>query len=101
MANRYENIKQITTMDGITYKSNTIYPEVPLSENDFYVITSAGDRYDTLAQQFYNDYSLWWIIAAANNSQQASLNVEPGVQIRIPANPSQIVSQFNQVNKTR
>jgi hypothetical protein len=101
MANRYENIKQITTMDGITYRSNTIYPEVPLSENDFYVITSAGDRYDTLAQQFYNDYSLWWIIAAANNSQQASLNVEPGVQIRIPANPSQIVSQFNQVNKTR
>ena len=101
MANRYENIKQITTTDGITYKSNTIYPEVPLSENDFYVITSAGDRYDTLAQQFYNDYSLWWIIAAANNSQQASLNVEPGVQIRIPANPSQIVSQFNQVNKTR
>ncbi len=101
MANRYENIKQITTMDGITYKSNTIYPEVPLSENDFYVITSAGDRYDTLAQQFYNDYSLWWIIAAANNSQQASLNVEPGVQIRIPANQSQIVSQFNQVNKTR
>jgi hypothetical protein len=101
MANRYENIKQITTMDGITYRSNTIYPEAPLSENDFYVITSAGDRYDTLAQQFYNDYSLWWIIAAANNSQQASLNVEPGVQIRIPANPSQIVSQFNQVNKTR
>jgi len=101
MANRYENIKQITTTDGITYKSNTIYPEVPLSENDFYVITSAGDRYDTLAQQFYNEYSLWWVIAAANNSQQASLNVEPGVQIRIPANQSQIISQFNQVNKTR
>lgn len=101
MANRYENTKQFTTIDGITYRANTVYPEVPLSENDFYVITSAGDRYDTLAQQFYNDYSLWWIIAAANNSQQASLNVEPGVQIRIPTNPSQIVSQFNQVNKTR
>ena len=101
MANRYENIKQLTTTDGITYKTNTIYPEVPPSENDFYVITSTGDRYDTLAQQFYSDYSLWWIIAAANNSQQASLNVEPGVQIRIPANPSQILVQFNQVNKTR
>lgn len=99
--NRYENIKQLTTTGGITYKTNTIYPEVPPSENDFYVITSAGDRYDTLAQQFYSDYSLWWIIAAANNSQQASLNVEPGVQIRIPANPSQILAQFNQVNKTR
>lgn len=99
--NRYENIKQFITTDGITYRTNAIYPEVPLSENDFYVITTAGDRYDTLAQQFYSDYTLWWIIAAANNSQQAALTVEPGVQIRIPANPSQIVSQFNQVNKTR
>lgn len=99
--NRYENIKQITTVGGIAYRTSTVYPEVPLSENDFYVITSAGDRYDTLAQQFYSDYSLWWIIAAANNSQQAALTMEPGVQIRIPANPSQIVSQFNQVNKNR
>jgi hypothetical protein len=101
MANRYENIKQFNTMDGITYKSNAIYPEVPLSENDYYIITTAGDRYDTLAQQFYNDYSLWWIIAAANNSEQGALNVEPGVQLRVPFNPSEILNQYNQVNRNR
>jgi hypothetical protein len=101
MANRYENIKQFNTSDGITYRSNAIYPEVVLSEKDYYIITTAGDRYDTLAQQFYNDYSLWWIIAAANNSEHGSLNVEPGVQLRVPFNYTEIISQYNQVNKNR
>jgi hypothetical protein len=101
MANRYRDIKQFTTTDGITYKANSIYPEIPLSDKDYYVITTAGDRYDTLAYQFYNDTSLWWIIASANNSQQASLVVEPGVQIRIPYDKTIALDLYNQVNKTR
>ena len=101
MANRYRDIKQFNTSDGITYKANSIYPQVPLSDKDYYVITTAGDRYDTLAYQFYNDTSLWWIIAAANNSQQASLVVEPGVQIRIPYDKTIALDLYNQVNKTR
>jgi hypothetical protein len=101
MANRYRDIKQFTTTDGITYKANSIYPEVPLSDKDYYVITTAGDRYDTLAYQFYNDVSLWWIIASANNSQQASLAVEPGVQIRIPHDKTVALDLYNQVNKSR
>jgi len=101
MANRYENIKQFKTSQGVTYKANAIYPEVAPTSEDYYIIASAGDRYDILAQQFYNDHSLWWIIASANNSQHASLNLTPGAQIRIPANPSQIINQYIQVNKNR
>jgi hypothetical protein len=101
MANRYRDIKQFNTSDGITYRANSIYPQVPLSDKDYYVITTAGDRYDTLALQFYNDTSLWWIIAAANNSEQASLVVEPGVQIRIPYDKTIALDLYNQVNKTR
>lgn len=101
MANRYRDIKQRTTSDGVTYTVNTIYPEIPLSEEDFYVISTGGDRYDTLAQQFYSDYTLWWVIAAANNSERASLVVQPGVQLRIPANKARILELYRQVNKTR
>ena len=72
---------------------------MPLSGNDYYVITTAGDRYDTLAQQFYNDYSLWWIIAAANNSERASLVVQPGIQLRIPTDIENIISNFNSTNR--
>ena len=101
MANRYRDIATSTTSDGIEYTTNPIYPEIPLSENDFYIISSQGDRYDTLAQQFYSDYTLWWIIAAANNSQRASLVVQPGVQLRIPTDKDKIIQVYNQFNKKR
>ena len=42
------------------------YPNIPLQFSDNYVITTIGDRFDLLAQQYYNDSSLWWIISIAN-----------------------------------
>ena len=95
------SIARSRTTDGIEYINNPIYPEITLSENDFYVISAEGDRYDTLAQQFYSDYTLWWIIASANNSERASLVVEPGVQLRIPADKDRILQAYNQFNKKR
>jgi len=96
--NRYENTPKLTSPSGKIYKKNVIYPEVPLSGRDYYLVTTAGDRYDTLAQQYYNDYRLWWIIAAANNSERASLVVEPGVQIRIPVDLENIIRDFRKMN---
>ena len=34
------------------------YPEIPLSINDIYLITTTGDRLDLLANQFYKDVEL-------------------------------------------
>jgi hypothetical protein len=101
MANRYRDIQHFKTTDGIEYITNPIYPDIPLSDRDYYVISTGGDRYDTLARQFYNDHTLWWIIAMANNSERASLIVEPGVQLRIPADKDRIVDLYTQVNKNR
>ena len=96
---RYENIKVLQSPEGKQYRATTIYPETPISENDYYIITTAGDRYDTLADQFYSDHTLWWVIASANNSQRASLIVEPGIQIRIPGNIDTIINNYNTINK--
>ncbi|CAB4124707.1 hypothetical protein UFOVP54_22 [uncultured Caudovirales phage] len=96
---RYENIKALQSPEGKQYRATTIYPETPISENDYYIITTAGDRYDTLADQFYSDHTLWWVIASANNSQRASLIVEPGIQIRIPGNIDTIINNYNKINK--
>ncbi len=101
MARRYKTIEQLKTEDGKRYYVNVVYPDVPVTEDDFYVITTGGDRYDTLALQFYGDKSLWWIIAIANNSKKDSLVVQQGVQLRIPANPYQIRGLFENLNKTR
>ena len=98
MANRYNTVG-ITKINGKQVYKNIKYPEIPLNENDIYVYTTLGDRLDILAKQFYQDPSLWWIISITNNNlPQNSLIVTPGLQIRIPSNPSEILSQFNLLN---
>lgn len=96
---RYLKITQ-TRYDGKTSYQTTKYPQVAPSANDTYVITTLGDRYDILAQQYYNDSTLWWIIAIANPTQaQDSYAVAPGQQIRIPGNPQQILASYNDLNQ--
>ncbi len=73
--------------------------KIPLNENDIYVITTVGDRFDLLAQQYYGDSSLWWVISIANEElKQNSLVPPPGGQIRIPYNPTEVVNEFNRIN---
>ena len=98
---RYEDIEKRKSLDGKVYKRNTIYPEIPPSIDDIYIKTTGGDRYDTLALQFYGDSSLWWIISSANNSERASLVVKPGVQLRIPGDAQAALQLFDSVNADR
>jgi hypothetical protein len=98
--NRYQNIPQ-TKIDGkIVYKTSR-YPEIPLSPDDIYVYTVQGDRFDILAQQFYQDSSLWWVISIANANilNQSSLVIPGGIQIRIPASYIDVVRSFNSINQ--
>jgi len=99
--NRYSNIQTFKTETGKRYRENVIYPSIPVSEEDVYLISTAGDRYDTLALQYYKDSSLWWIIASANNSMNGSLIPTPGVQLRIPADHGLALRLFQQVNSAR
>ena len=99
--NRYSNIKMKVDREGKKYRRNLIFPEIPESLNDLYLITTAGDRFDTLALNYYKDSSLWWIIAGANNSKKDSLVVQPGIQIRIPMDIQAVLDAFNSVNNDR
>jgi len=98
MASRYKDLRRFKNDQGKEYITNPIYPTIPPSPDDFYVLASEGDRYDTLALDFYGDSKLWWIIASANIMTKASLAVEPGIQIRIPASKEQAIQLYEQVN---
>jgi hypothetical protein len=65
MASRYENNQTKKLTDGRTVYRSRVYPEIPLRDDDIYVASETGDRLDTLAYQYYNDSSLWWIIASS------------------------------------
>jgi len=96
--NRYQTIPTLKINNKPVYRT-VKYPEVPLDENDIYVTTVQGDRFDILANQFYQDQSLWWVISIANNFlPQNSLLIPEGIQIRIPNNISLIIDSYNKLN---
>ena len=76
------------------------YPEIPLSPNDVYITTTIGDRLDLLANQFYKDVDLWWIIATANPNivRRDGFNLKGGLELRIPSNYSKIINDFRKLN---
>ena len=94
MASRYENNEFKVTTDGRRVYRSRIYPKIPLRDDDIYVATETGDRLDTLANQYYNDSSLWWIIASANNLHNAPFGLEDGTILRIPTNYIEILNNF-------
>lgn len=99
---RYQNIKVVKNkQEGNQYYTNNIYPQIPLSNDDNYVITVLGDRLDLLAFDFYGDTSYWWVIASANSLPGDSLYLEPGSQIRIPVDLSSILNQYRYENNVR
>lgn len=99
---RYQNILTVKQgVKGSEYFTNNVYPDIPISEDDDYIITVAGDRLDLIASAFYGDVSLWWIIASANALPGDSLYPEPGTQLRIPLNVMAIVNQYKETNVLR
>ncbi len=105
--NRYADIKVLQTLNndlrtrGIKYKETAQYPIIPQQENDIYAITEWGDRFESLAFQFYGDVTLWWVIAISNPNivDFSSIFIPVGSQIRIPQNISPIIDSFNELNR--
>jgi hypothetical protein len=100
MSTRYTYTNKKTDSDTNTmYMESTIYPKIEPKDTDFYIIASAGDRLDLLANVYYKDPSMWWIIAVANNLNDANFFVEVGTQLRIPADVSDILNNLYKINK--
>lgn len=94
MASRYDdNIKKKLDDGRIVYKTR-LYPNIPLKDDDIYIVTQTGDRLDTVAYQYYGDQSLWWIIATANNIHDASFGVDDGTILRVPKDYINVINQF-------
>ena len=100
---RYSSTDILKTANtNIPYYKGKFYPDIPLSETDEYVITTVGDRLDSLAYSYYLDATLWWVIAAANNNiTKGALYPEPGTQLRIPTDINAVLDLYNQFNQAR
>lgn len=96
--NRYQNIN-IKKQNGRQVYVTTRYPDIPLSSDDIYIHSRQNDRFDILANEFYQDKSLWWVISIANPIvPQNTLVIPEGIQIRIPSNPSLVIDNYKKLN---
>ena len=99
MASRYQTIPLIkASVTGSVYYQTNIYPEIQPTNADYYVITTVDDRLDLIAYDFYQDSTLWWVIASANALPGDSMYPPVGMQLRIPTNIQGVLSSYNIAN---
>lgn len=95
---RYQFTPTEKRYDGKNVYRTTYYPDIPESEDDFYITVSQVEYLDSLAKKYYGDENLWWIIARANNLPGYKLSITTNKQIRIPANVSLILNELKNIN---
>ena len=76
----------------------TIYPKIPIKDSDIFIYPKFGDRLDNLAHKYYDDVSLWWIIAKANDLDEAHIGLEVDKQIRIPMDIEPILNKLKEMS---
>ena len=91
---RYESNQVLNIGVGKRTLKSNIYPAIPKTITDIYIISNSGDRLDLLANRYYGDQTLWWIIATANNLGATGLIVPPAKQLRIPTNIDSIIETY-------
>ena len=66
-------------------------PEELVDNIDFFLYNfKQGDRFFKLAQRFFNDANLWYLIALLNR-KPTEAHVKPGEKIKIPTNIAQAI----------
>ena len=104
MPSRYTTIREkIDTYTKNRHYVNVVYPSIPPTLDDIYIITRVGDRLDLLAHSYYGDEKLFWIISRANPDlvRRDSIYCDPGLQIRIPGNINKVINDFEGLNRVR
>ena len=95
---KYQKIKKDSS-DGRRKLSTTHYAKIESKNNDIIYRVKYGDSYSTLAHRFYQDQSLWWVIARANKEFKGNIRPKVGQKLIIPNDLSTILANLNRDNK--
>lgn len=78
---------------GFTYWDTFELPTIPIQTDDIQYTVRSTDRIDLLANRFYGDPVLWWVIAVANDMEFLPNDLLSSEVIRIPA-PRYVAQQL-------
>lgn len=76
---------EVGILDGVEFWDLLDLPDLPEQVDDISYQVQGGDRIDRLANRFYGDSVLWWVIAAANGFEIIPTALNDGAFIRIPS----------------
>lgn len=79
------NLTDLRRIDGITFWDTVSLPPATPRPDDISYVVRDGDRIDILAQRFYQEPSLWWVIAWANDMEVVPTDLKKGQEILIPS----------------
>jgi len=95
---RYENQEIRNDKRRGRVYTTTITPKPQDVIGTIRIETEPGDRLDTLANRFYDDSTLWWIIARANGLGKGDFSVPNGKVLEIP-NPREINTYLRRLDE--
>jgi len=97
---RYATARVLRDDNGQRRLSSIIMPTPQRNQDDVFIQITSPDRLDKLAQLFYKDANLWYVIAAANGLGKGSWMVPAEIILRIP-NINNIQNIINNANIER
>ena len=80
-------------VDGFTFWDLLDLPAFVSRPGDMKCTPTSNDRIDLIANSYYRDPNLWWVIAWANNMEILPTDLKVNVQIVIP-DPNYILNNF-------
>ena len=97
---RYSNTRIKRKQDGDRVYSYTLYPKIAVKNSDIFITPTYGDRLENLANDYYQDPSLWWIIAQANGIKGFTALYPKNFkgELRIPTQIQDIINEFQSMN---
>jgi hypothetical protein len=72
-------------VDDVEFWDTLVLPDPVSRQDDIIHVVSQTDRIDLIADRYYQDAGLWWVIAWANNLDILPTDLNEGAQIRIPS----------------
>ena len=98
---RYTDTRIKRNKDFNRVYSYTLYPKIPIKNSDIFIAPTYGTRLDILANEYYKDPTLWWIIAQANGIKGFTVLYTENFkgQLRIPTEIQDILNEFSSMNR--
>jgi nucleoid-associated protein YgaU len=79
------NNSTLILVDGVEFWQTPNLVTIPQSTGDLRYTVKQTDRIDSIANNFYGDPDMWWVIARANNIELIPTDLYEGRVLIIPS----------------